>query len=74
MMKKNTQQSAVYRYMQTHKRGITSKEAFELFGCTRLSGVIKNLKNLGIKNIVSTREVVKTRYGNVSIARYTLEE
>ena len=71
-MRKNTQQAAVLKYMQNHKKGITSKEAFERFGCTRLSAVVKNLELKGYK-IVSTRELAKTRYGSTSIARYTLE-
>ena len=51
---------------------ITSKEAFELYGATRLSGIIFNLKKMGW-DIVTEREQVPTRYGkNVSIARYRL--
>lgn len=72
-MKRNiTQQESILRYMQSHRKGITSKDAFERFGCTRLAAVIKNLERKGHK-IVSTRELVKTRYGSTSIARYTLE-
>lgn len=66
------QQDLILKYMQTHKKGITSKIAFENFGATRLSGVIFNLKRKG-HNIVATRETVPTRYGHTSITRYTLE-
>ena len=33
----------VYQYLKTHK-GITSVQAFELFGATRLSAIIYNLR------------------------------
>lgn len=65
-----TQQNTVLKYLQTHKSGLTSKDAIEKFGCTRLSAVIKALKKKGY-NITSSRETVYTRYGHVSIARYT---
>ena len=39
-----TQQNLILKYIQTHKRGITQKDAFEKFGCTRLSAVINALK------------------------------
>jgi len=70
-MKNNTQQGAILRYIQKNKKGITSKDAFEKFGCTRLSAVINALNKKGY-NIQSERETVKGRYGNVSITRYTL--
>ena len=64
------QQKMILKYLQSHKSGLTSKDAIEKFGCTRLSAVVKALKNKGY-NINSTRETVNTRYGHVSIARYT---
>ena len=66
------QQDLILKYLKTHKRGITSKDAIELFGCTRLSGVIFKLKKKGYK-IASVRENVPTRYGHASIAHYILE-
>lgn len=66
------QQDLILKHLKTHKKGITSKDAFERYGATRLSGVIFHLKRKGY-NIVSTRENVPTRYGNTSITRYTLE-
>ena len=69
-MKRNiTQQDSILRYIQQHKAGITSKEAFERFGCTRLAAVICALNRKGY-NIQRQRETVKGRYGNVSITRY----
>lgn len=68
-MKTITQQEAVLKYVQTHKNGITSKEAFEKIGCTRLAAVISALNKKGY-NIQRYRETVKGRYGNVSITRY----
>jgi hypothetical protein len=65
-----TQQKMILNYIQTHKSGITQKDAFEKFGCTRLSAVINALRKKGHK-IDATRETVITRYGNTSIARYT---
>lgn len=66
------QQELILKYLETHKRGLTSKEAIEKFGATRLSGVIFKLKSKGHK-IASVRETVFTRYGHASVARYYLE-
>lgn len=66
------QQEMILKHLKTHKRGITSKDAIEKYGCTRLSGVIFSLKRKG-HNIRSVRESVPTRYGSASIARYFLE-
>jgi hypothetical protein len=50
---------------------ITSWEAIEKFGATRLSAIIFNLKNT--YNIVSTREEHIDRYGNSGhYARYRI--
>lgn len=65
-MEKRTQTNDIYTYMKTHKRGITSKQAFELFGATRLSGIIHQMRARGI-NIVSENIVVKNRYGGKSM-------
>ena len=72
-MKRRTQTSDILHYLKTHKSGITSMQAFELFGTTRLSGLIYMLRKYGY-NIVTENVLVKTRYGNhVEIARYKLE-
>ena len=71
---KNTQVKDILKFMQKHKKGITSKDAFERFGATRLSGQIWSLRKQGYK-ITTTYEKVKTRYGNkVEVARYKLED
>ena len=71
-MEKKTQTSEILKYMKSHKKGITSKEAFELFGATRLSGLIFQLKKQGYR--IKTESVrVNTRYEDiVVVARYSL--
>ena len=69
-MKKATQQDDILYYLKSHKKGLTSKEAFDKFGATRLSGVVYNLKKKGYV-IDSVNMKVKNRYGSVSmITRY----
>ena len=43
-MQNKTQTGDVLKYLETHKKGITSKEAFDKFGATRLSSIIYSLK------------------------------
>ena len=65
------QQAAVLAYIIQHD-SITSMEAFEHLGVTRLSAVVYNLKKKGY-NIKSEPEQVKTRYGaTATISRYSL--
>ena len=65
------QQAAVLAYIIQHD-SITSMEAFEHLGVTRLSAVVYNLKRKGY-NIKSEPEQVKTRYGaTATISRYSL--
>ena len=65
------QQAAVLAYIIQHD-SITSMEAFEYLGVTRLSAVVYNLKRKGYK-IKSEPEQVKTRYGaTTTISRYSL--
>ena len=71
-MKNNTQRNAILKHLKTHKCGITSKDAIDLYGCTRLSAVIAALEEKG-NRISHKREVVAGRYGNVSVTRYILE-
>ena len=59
--KKKTQTGEILRYLQTHK-GITSMQAFEKFGATRLSAIIFVLKKRGF-NIVTYMIDGKNRYG-----------
>lgn len=65
-MEHMTQEEAVLKHMQDY-RGITSKEAFEKYGITRLSAVIFRLRKDG-HLIGNSTEVTRTRLGG--IARY----
>ena len=67
-----TQIDVILKHLKTHKKGITSGDAINRYGCTRLSAVIANLEKKGYV-ISHERETVPTRYGNVSITRYKLE-
>ena len=68
-MEKTTQSSAVLHHLRT-VGSITSKEAFELYGATRLSGLIFNYKKHNI-NIVTEMWETTNRYGNkVRYAKY----
>ena len=55
-----TQTERVLQYLKKHK-GITSMEAFEMFGITRLSAVIFELRRK--YEIYSERTEGKNRYG-----------
>lgn len=66
-----TQNERILRHMRDYG-GITSREAFMEYGCTRLSARIKDLREAG-HSIHATRETSLNRYGeHVSFARYTL--
>lgn len=71
MKKTKTQKSEVLRYMKSHK-GITSLQAIELFGATRLSDIIFKLKQEGYD--IKTEQITrKNRYGHsVTFAKYSL--
>lgn len=69
---KNTQCNQILDYIKSHG-SITSLEAFRLFGCTRLSGRIFDLKKQGY-NITSGMETVPTRNGTARVAVYRLVE
>lgn len=59
----------VLRYLQKNK-SITSWNAIDAFGATRLSGIIYRLKKQGY-NIITKREEIVDRYGNTcQFARY----
>lgn len=70
-MKEKTQMTEVLKYMQTHK-GITSIQAIEKFGATRLSDIIFRLRKEGYE--IETESITKkNRYGHTTtFARYTL--
>lgn len=68
-----TQTSEIKNYLETHTKGITSIEAFQKFGATRLSAIIYQLRYKYGMNIVTEDKVVKTRYGKpTTIAVYKL--
>lgn len=52
---------------------ITSLEAYNQLGATRLSAVIYELKRKGYK-ITSKNIIVTTRYGKTNVCEYRLEE
>lgn len=68
-----TQTSVVLAHLQ--KNGsITSMEAFDLYGVTRLSAVVFNLRAAGY-SIETITEHTVNRYGRrVAYARYELED
>lgn len=72
MAKEKTQRSEILKYLKTHKRGITSLQAIEMFGATRLSDIIFRLRKDGYE--IETESITKkNRYGHaVTFARYTL--
>ena len=67
-----TQNEMILNHMQKCN-GITSMEAYSLYGCTRLSARIKDLREEG-HNIGTIRESSMNRVGKVvSYARYILK-
>ena len=68
-----TQRKQILELLKKHGK-ITSMEAFELFGCTRLSGRIYDLKAEGY-TILTERTSGKSRTGHkTEYATYYLEE
>lgn len=66
-----TQIETIINHLKTHKRGITSKEAIDNYGCTRLSAVINSIEKKGYV-VDHKTETVKSRYGKVNVTRYIL--
>ena len=70
-----TQKGIILNYLMNYKRGITSKEAFEKFGITRLSAIINELRTKDKYPIDSFNEEVETRWGrNTIVSRYKMNE
>ena len=66
------QEIAVLDYLR-EKGSITSWEACQELGVTRLSAVVFNLKKTGYR-IISERQFVRNRYGHIApIVRYRIE-
>lgn len=62
--KVKSQKSEVLKYMKTH-RGISSRQAFDKFGATRLSDIIFRLRSEGY--LIETEQMTtKNRYGHVT--------
>ena len=67
-----TQTSDILRYMRRHPEGITQRQAAKLFGATRLSSIIFNLKAQGHR-IETVIETERSRYGRTArYGRYVL--
>jgi hypothetical protein len=67
-----TKTSEVLRHLKEHG-SITSMEAFELYGATRLSAIVFQLRRKG-HPIVSKDERGRDRYGHmVTFSRYVYE-
>ena len=73
-IKNVTQAERVLRFMQTHKKGITAKQAYDSCGCFDLQGRIRDLKEDG--HLIHDEWVkVENRFGEkVRIKQYTLLE
>lgn len=70
-MQKMSQRKAVLNHLILHRK-ITSMDAINLYGATRLSAIIYDLRKAGY-NIVTHTKTTKNRYGNVvSYAEYEL--
>lgn len=65
MKKQKSQLSEILRYLQTHKRGITRAQAWDLFGCQNLPDIIYKLRRRGYE--IQARQITKkNRYGHAS--------
>lgn len=74
MIKLTGNTGRVLEYLKTHKKGISSMQAFEMFGATRISSIIFNLRNYGY-NIESVWKEGKNRYKeDVRYVQYVLQE
>ena len=72
-MKKISQTEMILEHMKRYG-GITTKEASDYYGCTRLSARIYDLKQLAYR-ISDEFVTVKDRYGRkCQVKRYSLEE
>lgn len=70
---KTTKTKQIVKHLKV-KGSITSLDAFRLYGVTRLSSIIFNLRKRGF-DIKTVDESDKDRYGNTcNYARYVLNE
>ena len=69
-----TQNEKILGYLRTHPQGITQAQAYDLFGCLRLSGRIWDLRHMGY-SIKSETVAVKNRFNEPCyVAQYSLME
>ena len=67
-----SQEKMVLKHLQEHG-SITSYEAIQLYGATRLSAIIFELRHRDGFDIVTELEKVRTRFGaKTRVARYKL--
>lgn len=67
-----TQRERVLNHLKANPNGITSLDAIEVYGITRLSAVIFNLRAEGY-SIATTEETGRNRFGEATrYARYKL--
>lgn len=66
-----TQADIILKHLQSET--ITSFEAIERYGITRLAAVISQLRAKGYK-IVARNKTVTTRYGKTTVAVYELRD
>lgn len=66
-----TQIQAILNHLQSNV-GITSKEAFEQYGCTRLSDKIFNLRKQGYSIINVNRQCIDRFGHNANFVEYRL--
>lgn len=73
-MAKKTQKDAILEHLKRNGT-ITSLEAIDLYGATRLSGIIYILKHKEGYNIITEDKKVHTRWGRMTnVAEYRLLE
>lgn len=73
MIMGDTQEKMVLDYLKSHKNGMTSKDAYELFGIMQMPKRILTLRRAGYV-IKSTPKTGKNRFGKkVCYVQYTLE-
>lgn len=63
-MKQNSQVNDVLKHLKAYG-SITSIEAFEYYGITRLSGIIYRLRNEQDLQIITENKTKKNRHGNI---------
>lgn len=63
-MKQNSQVNDVLKHLKAYG-SITSIEAFEYYGITRLSGIIYRLRNERDLEIITENKTKKNRHGNI---------